>query len=248
MILVIPSIELKDGQCTTAIQGTENKQEYYNQLIENPLELCHLMRRENSKSLHILDMDSFESHSNLINLNSVLYIAQVIDIPIQFHTSYSSIEEIKMLLDNGIYRVIIDDLIYENQEEIKEIISSYGKSRIAFFAKLDDKNNVLTTKNEVHQLEDYLNLLENVNADRVVFNRVKFHNNESYDIKELNKFLEKCEFKVTLYDGVNTSSDLLNLTKLNSKKLDSVILSKALNMNAFPCQDIWRKAEELLEK
>jgi phosphoribosylformimino-5-aminoimidazole carboxamide ribonucleotide (ProFAR) isomerase len=64
MILVIPAIDLRNGKSVHMIQGEEGTESLYRGMSQNPLELSKLWRRENAKTIHINDLDSFDDRGN----------------------------------------------------------------------------------------------------------------------------------------------------------------------------------------
>ena len=100
-------------------------------MLENPINLCGLLRRENSKSIHITDHDSF-MNSNYYNRELILEMSGSVDIPFSLYSDFDSVEECKSYLDGGIYRVCIGKLAITAPEGVENLIQVYKKSRIAF--------------------------------------------------------------------------------------------------------------------
>jgi phosphoribosylformimino-5-aminoimidazole carboxamide ribonucleotide (ProFAR) isomerase len=57
---------------------------------------------------------------------------------------------------------------------------------------------------------------------------------------------ERTNLSVTLNGSVREYKDLTLLQNVHPRKIDSIILDEALYSNAFPCQKIWRIAEQQL--
>ncbi|HPN38518.1 MAG TPA: HisA/HisF-related TIM barrel protein, partial [Melioribacteraceae bacterium] len=53
----------------------------------------------------------------------------------------------------------------------------------------------------------------------------------------------RTKLKITHSGGISGYKDLMEVQKLNSFGIDSVIIGRALYENKFPCQKIWRVAE-----
>lgn len=243
MILLIPSIDLKEGVCCQKIHGQQKMDNFYSQLSDNPLELCKFLRKENSKSLHINDLDSFESGNNLVNINSMLYFINSVDIPIQVYSNYSSADECEMLLENGVYRVVIRDLQYREPNNIRELIKKYSKSRIVFGFKSENRKIKINDYDFVTD-RDYIKFATELGADRFVIGEkiwdVKY---DTANLEILSKLASDFNVRVTVFNGISTPEKLWALNEYKNKGIDSVIIGKPLFENNFPCQKIWRLIE-----
>lgn len=243
MLLVIPAIEMRNGTCFGCIEGEEGTFDYYQELFENPLLLVKLMREENSKALHVYDYDSFHTLDSSANLKSILNLSQNFDIPIQLHSCFVDANHCRMLLDSGIYRLIINELKDENLLSVKSLLKSYSPSRIVFWCELD-KSNELVEKGE-RALDEYLRQIQSVGGRRIV---IKYFD-RLFDISRfefLKSLSQDFNLKISLFEGVYDAENLIMLNNEALKGIDSVIMSETLFRNCFPCQKIWRLAESKL--
>lgn len=242
MLLVIPAIDLSLGKCLGCIDGEFGTDNYYQGLFDNPLHLVRLLREENSKALHINDIDCISGSDNQSNLTVIAEICNNFDIPVQLYSKFIDISTCKNLLDSGIYRLIIDKVDELNKFAFETLISSYTSSRIVFLCLLDGMNQIT---NANISLDDYLKVLTQIGARRIIV---------KYDDLQLNKmrleFLKTISafynLKITVYEGIYKTEDLLNLNNMTFPGIDSIIMSEALYRNCFPCQKIWRLAEAKL--
>ena len=61
-LLVIPSIDIKNGKCVRTVQGIPELDCY--EYGNNPVEMAKIWRAENSKMLHIVDFDAIHGDKN----------------------------------------------------------------------------------------------------------------------------------------------------------------------------------------
>ncbi len=247
MILVIPSMDLKDGECCRCIEGNRSTQDYYNNLSKNPESLLYLWRKENSKSIFISDMDSFDGANNFVNINSILYLSQIVDIPIQLYSRFSDIDECEMFLENGVQRIVLDSMFELETEKVKELISKYTPSRVVFIANSKDNFIEIPGCNKKYSDDSFFAFAKSLGSNRIVYNCISDENDTTKKIEELINYSKTYNIKITLKNGINDSKQLLNLRNFERSGIDSVILGKALYENKFPCQQIWRKVEKDLD-
>ncbi len=245
MILVIPSIEIAEGASTVEIRCDDENSEYFDKISSDPLLLSQLLRKENAKCLHIIDSDSFAKRNNLLNIVTTLYLTESIDIPIQYAARFSSIEECRVLLNSGVYRVVIDgDLVMDNPKSISKLISDFTPSRVAFQADVSSRFVYFHSMQKEMRIGDYIEYLSNLGANRAVYSCDKWRlKDDEPDYHFLEQLAEKNNFKITIADGITSFERLNNLKKLGSSRIDSCIIGKPLYENIFPCQKIWREAE-----
>lgn len=248
MTLVIPSIDLSNGVCAHSIVGEDNTEEMYHGFANDPIRLCQLMRRENSKCLHINDLDSFQGMSNLINANAVLYMIDAVDIPLQYYSDFATINECKLYLDSGIYRIVIGELALGDPEGVRQLIKTYSASRVIF--SLSAENRYIYFHNSRNHLKDtdFINQIRNLGGNRVIYSdRNPIQENFAERLSFLAKLSMETGIKITVNEEIDNADDLIEMNKYNQYGIDSVILGSALFHNNFPCQTIWRKAEAEVE-
>lgn len=243
MILVIPSIALREGICKYCIIGEEGAQDYYKELSNDLLSLCQLWRSENAKTLHLIDLDSFYSDNNYMNVNSIMYISQAMDIPIDVFANFNCYEECKMLLYNGVYRIVISELPISKPTVVSELIEEYGPSRISFGVIADNRN--LSFKKKNISPQEYADIVKKFGGNRLFYGDKKWMEmmNVQADLDYLYDLGKSKGLQITLLEGINSSDELWNLNDNYSDVIDSVVLGRALYENNFPCQKIWRMIE-----
>ena len=236
MILVIPEILIINGKCAFCIEGEEGTEKVYSDFAENPDKLCTLFRRENAKSLHVSDMDSFESGPE--NRDDIVKFTQSVDIPISYYRKFKDKNECEYYLNNGIYRTVLSSDSDLSFDEIKELTNKYTPSRIIYYLK--------SANGSINEDE---NLFQNLTDSGI--NRLQINNDSgSFSDETILQNLPflKNKFRITLYGGVDSYKALAALLNLNHYGIDSVIIGKPLYENKFPCQKIWRLIEAELEK
>lgn len=233
MILVIPSIDLKDGKCCSCISGETGTEDFYESISELPERLVALLRRENSKALHFNDFDSFENGCN--NSDLLIQLSYITDIPFQLYTCIKHYEACHHLLNKGIYRLILSPELFDNEVEIEKLIDKFTASRIVFYYD----SNILNTDILFQK------------ALKTGLKRVYFVNNS----EDINESINSADslfggkgIRVTLGSFTGGPKELWQLNSQSPILIDSVAIGRPLFENSFPCQKIWRLAEAKLEK
>ncbi|MCX6147770.1 MAG: HisA/HisF-related TIM barrel protein [Candidatus Kapabacteria bacterium] len=233
MILIIPSIELKNGICCQKINEIGSGLEVFQNLSENPSRFIKLLRRENAKSVCLIDSDSFDNSNNYDNWEVIEQIKLNTDIPIQLNYNFRSIDDLYKAKQIGISRIIISfQFFLENVIEIIEFGNKFGFSCIS----------IKLMFSKILEFENILKIISKNNIYRIVLTPYNIN-----DLESLYNLISKYKIKITLQDNITSSKELINLNKSNFPNIDSLILGEALYQNVFPCQAIWREIEEILE-
>ena len=242
-ILVIPSIDIKDGKTVRVVQGIPelNCSEYGN----DPVEMALIWRAENAKCLHVVDFDSSHAHSHK-NFHIIRHMCESVVIPIEFGGGIHNLDDAKEIIDMGVYRIIIGTLAYENPAEFEKIMNTFGPNKIS--AAIDVLDNEVAIRGRSIKTgiapEDYALKLHQMGVERFIVTDIKSNGMLLGPNIELSKLIaELTSIKVTLSGGVSGYSDLKKILDVSAAGIDSVIIGRALYENKFPCQKIWRVAE-----
>ncbi|MGB9591503.1 MAG: 1-(5-phosphoribosyl)-5-[(5-phosphoribosylamino)methylideneamino]imidazole-4-carboxamide isomerase [Candidatus Kryptoniota bacterium] len=246
MILVIPAIDVRHGKCVRLVQGEPGTEKVYS---DDPVKMAILWRGENFKALHVVDLDgAFEGKP--LNFDSLKSIVEAVDIPVQFGGGLRTYDDVKRVLDLGVYRAIIGTAAVTNRDLLLKLLEDFGPRRIA--VGLDAVEGTVRIRGwqdsgNISAIDLGKNLKE-AGVVRVILTDISRDGTlRGVNLDWLKQFVTETGLRVTASGGVANYRDLLNLQELEPLGVDSVIIGKALYENAFPCQILWRKNEKLLE-
>lgn len=242
-ILVIPSIDIQNGKMVRSVQGIPelNCTEYGS----DPVEMARIWRAENAKMLYIVDFNGAQNGEQ-INVPIVEEICNSVIIPVIYTGGIRSVNDAKRLFDIGIYRLVVNTISIINPELFKEIIKEFGPSRIN--VSLDVVGNELvikgrTVKTGINPIEHAKNMVE-LGIERFIVTDVTRNGMMTGPNIPLSKSIGKAtKKKITLSGGVRNKDELMDVQSVAEFGVDSVIVGRAMYENRFPCQKLWRVAE-----
>jgi len=246
MILVVPSLDIKNGKVVQRIKSPYKFEFFYKELSENPVDLCKLWRSENAKALHINDLDG--TNPNSPNKQIILDIIDCFDIgiPIILSSRSTSVDDVIQYLEKGIFRVSLSQIAITEPEIAKNLINEYGSSRITFHAIADNDELLFWGKESGYKLSEFIEILQSIGADRLIYGDKEWiGNNKPVNFEKLLNMAKVSKMHITLFCGIPNYENLKKLTEYEKHGVDSVIISKSLYENNFSCQEIWRRAEIL---
>ena len=135
-MLIIPAIDIKNGNCVRLLQGDPDKETIYS---DNPVEMAKKFEGMGAELIHVVDLDgAFEGRP--VNFDIVASIAQSVSIPIEIGGGIRNSETIEKYLQSGIKRIILGTVLL--QDEYKDLISQYKDNIIA---GIDAKDSMVAT-------------------------------------------------------------------------------------------------------
>lgn len=242
-ILVIPSIDIKDGKTVRVVQGIPelNCSEYG----DDPVEMAKLWRAENAKMIHIVDFDGAFEHSNR-NLKIVEKICTSVVIPVEFAGGIRNLDDAKAVFGTGVARIAISTLVFDNRTEFEKIFNMYGPTRVVVCFDIVDEELIIRGR-KIKTGLNYINFakeISKIGVERFIItdvNRNGLMKGPNIDYSLNVAKITKC--KVTHSGGVRNKDELMDLQQYLVEGIDSVIVGRALYENIFPCQKLWRVAE-----
>ncbi|MCL2456600.1 MAG: 1-(5-phosphoribosyl)-5-[(5-phosphoribosylamino)methylideneamino]imidazole-4-carboxamide isomerase [Defluviitaleaceae bacterium] len=164
-MLIIPAIDLQNGQAVRLIQGDYGKKTVYN---PNPVEVAKNFEEMGAEYLHVVDLDGAKD-GNTANIESIRAIRAAIKIPMQLGGGIRTAETASLYLDEiGINRVILGTIAVSNPTFVKEMLRLHGEEKIV--VGVDVRNGKVSTAGWLSDSDvDYLEFIEQLKSYGVKF-------------------------------------------------------------------------------
>lgn len=245
MLLIFPSIEIRRGQCVQLVHGDPGSESLYS---IDPVQMAILWRGENAKTLHVVDVDGLKT-GTVHNWDIIENIVKAVDIPIQVGGGLRTYEDIKSLIEKGVYRIVIGTIAVQDKALVEKLIQDFGARKIAISIEAHDGKIRTDGGKKVHDMSPLTFVLQmkKLGVSRIMYSEfgpdglTKISNPES--LKEL---AIRSGVRITAQGGITGYRDLIRLQEIEKFGVDSVIVGKALYKNKFPCQTLWRLNEKKL--
>lgn len=235
MILVIPSIDIRERKCARLVQEIPGSETRYS---DDPVQMAILWRGENAKLLHVADLDGTHDN-NLRNLDIITSIIRAVDIPIQVSGGIRTYEPAANLFKVGAARVVLSTKAVEDEGFIKRLITEFGPRKVVVAIDVNgDALNAISRGLKIKSLGVERTIYRDLSRDGTL---------AGPDADAIREFAEKTGLKVTVAGGIGGYPDLRRMQDLEPFGVDSVIIGRALYENRFPCQELWRRCEHELK-
>ena len=140
-MMVIPAIDIMDGQVVRLTKGDEEARTNYGD-SGSPLDTARRWRREGAEYLHVIDLDATLGRGD--NRELVQAIIDDLEIPVQIGGGIRSLESARSLLDEGVARIILGSLAMKSPESVSSLREEYGGDRIV--VALDHRRGIVLDK------------------------------------------------------------------------------------------------------
>ena len=121
-MIILPAIDIKDGQCVRLYQGDYAKATVYD---SDPAQVAARWHKAGAKWLHIVDLDG-AAQGYPVNLALLKRVRAATHVPIEFGGGLRSMEHIEQVFDAGVDRVILGTIAITNRVLLQEALTRYG--------------------------------------------------------------------------------------------------------------------------
>ncbi len=233
---IFPAIDIKDKKCVRLIKGDfENKTEYKT----SPVDQAAKYKDHGFKNLHIIDLDGALT-GKTVNLDIINEIVSKYDFKIEIGGGIRNLESIKQYIDAGAEKVILGSGAIKNKEFLRTACAKF-KNQIAL--GLDAKNGNLSVSGWKENLDiktiDFLKEVNEFGVSRIIFtdiNRDGMKTNPNFD--ETVKVAKISNCPVVISGGVSSINDIKKAKDLNNKKIEGIIVGKAIYDGDIKLEDL----------
>jgi phosphoribosylformimino-5-aminoimidazole carboxamide ribotide isomerase len=245
-MLIIPALHIHEGRCIRTADGEPGTRGQY---PVDPVQVARLWRGENAKALHVVALDD-EGAGLRAAFDVLSAIADAVDIPVQFSAGLTDADEVARAFDDaGVSRVVLPATKLRGGEFLALLLERFGPRRIVVEAAVDVAE-IISQGDGSEESEGWIaraTQWKHAGLQRVVVRDASAGASlQDEFVAFLLSLAERTNLSVTLNGSVREYKDLTLLQNVHPRKIDSIILDEALYSNAFPCQKIWRIAEQQL--
>ena len=212
-MLVIPAIDLKDGQAVRLYKGDYNQKTVYS---NNPEELAKEFETMGAKWLHVVDLDGAKD-GECINLETIKKIKQNTSMQVELGGGIRNIETVALYLDEvGIDRVILGTAAINDPQFLKEAISKYGAKKIV--VGVDVKNGYVSTSGSLKTSDvpylDFIKELEKIGVEYIVVTDIsKDGTLQGPNFKMYEQIASVSKINFVVSGGIKDKQNILDVTK-----------------------------------
>ncbi len=229
-MLILPAIDLKDGEVVRFVQGRHSKTVY----SQDPVKTAKHWVKQGARMLHIVDLDG--AMTGIVkNMPLVKEIVSTVDVGVEFGGGVRDIGIVRQLLTYGVKRVILGTRAIEDKVFLESAVKEFGDQVIV---SIDARDGRVMIKGWVESaasldVQEYCARLLQIGIQRVIYTDVsKDGTLQGPNISGV-KGLLKLGMSVIASGGISSLGDLKKLKTLEKKGVAGIIIGKALYEGKF---------------
>ena len=244
-MLLIPAIDLKDGQCVRLVQGDMNQSTTFS---DQPEAMATRWLDAGARRLHLVDLNgAFAGKPK--NLAAVKAILKAVDgrIPVQLGGGIRDLDTIEQYLDLGIRYMIIGTAAIKNPGFLADACAAFPGQIIV---GLDAKDGKAATdgwsKLTGHEVGDLAKKYEDLGVDSIIYTDIGRDGMLSgINIEATVKLAQASSIPVIASGGLSNMQDIENLCAVEDEGVTGVICGRAIYSGDLDFAAAQAKADSL---
>ena len=244
-MILIPAIDLKDGQCVRLKQGDMEQSTVFG---EDPVEMALKWLDKGARRLHLVDLNgAFAGKPQ--NFNAIKSILKAVgdDIPVQLGGGIRDLDTIEKYVDAGIRYIIIGTAAVKSPGFLKDACSAFGGHIIV---GLDAKDGKVATdgwsKLTGHEVVDLAMKFEDYGVESIIYTDIGRDGMLSgINVDATVKLAQALSIPVIASGGLSGMSDIESLCALADEGIEGGICGRAIYSGDLDFELAQARADEL---
>ena len=244
-MLLIPAIDLKDGQCVRLIQGDMDQSTIFG---DNPAAIARRWLDAGARRLHLVDLNgAFAGQPK--NKDAIKEILKEVnnEIPVQLGGGIRDLDTIESCIDAGLRYVIIGTAAVKNPGFLKDACSAFGGHIIV---GLDAKDGKVATdgwsKLTGHEVVDLAKKYQDWGVESIIYTDIGRDGMLSgINIDATVKLAQSLSIPVIASGGLAGMKDIEQLCAVEREGVEGVICGRAIYSGDLDFTAAQNRADEL---
>ena len=227
-LLLIPAIDLKDGQCVRLQQGDMQKATVFS---DRPAEMAAHWKSQGAKRLHVVDLNGAVA-GRPKNESAVRAIIRAAgdDLPVQIGGGIRDLETIETYLDDGASFVVIGTAAVKNPGLLKDACAAFPDQIIV---SIDAKDGKVATdgwsKLSGHEVIDLAKKFEDDGVSAILYTDIGRDGMMSgVNVEATVRLAQAVSIPILASGGVASIKDIRDLMAVEAEGVAGAILGRAL--------------------
>jgi phosphoribosylformimino-5-aminoimidazole carboxamide ribotide isomerase len=225
-MLIIPAIDLLDGQAVRLYKGDYTRVKVYSR---RPEELARKFEQAGARLIHIVDLDAAYGAGNN-NREVISRIRQSVSCELEVGGGIRSTVDISSLLETGIKRLILGTVLVKDPDRAASWIAEYGFHAVGGIDALEGRVKISGWRGD-SDLAD-LTLAEklmSMGIKEIIYTNISRDGTlGGPDITRTNAVAAHTPLPVILSGGIGSAADITLVAKKAHRNIRGVIIGKAL--------------------
>jgi len=235
-MIVIPAIDLRGGRCVRLMQGRKSDVTVYN---DDPVAVAKEFAAAGAKMIHVVDLDGAFSEADSPNRAVLKRILETVDVPIEFGGGVRSLEDARVLADQGVARIVLGTVAAESPDALHGFVERFSSKICVGIDARDGRvmSRGWETANAVNAV-DLARTVAECGVERIIYTDIARDGTlVGPNVEQTVAVARAANVRVTASGGVSSLDDIRQLRDADDSRLDSVIVGKALYEGKFTLEE-----------
>lgn len=225
-MIIIPAIDLKEGQCVRLRQGIMEDSTVYS---DNPVEVAKRWEHMGADIIHVVDLDGAIA-GKPVNHKIIKDITESVDIRIQVGGGIRDLKTVEEYINIGVYRIVLGTIAVKNPLLVEDACNSYpGQIAVG----IDAKDGMVAIKGWTEKTEEkateFATELEDLGVSIIIYTDISRDGMlTGPNISAVKEMAMSLSIPIIASGGVSSIDDLLALHALEDFGVEGAIVGKAL--------------------
>ncbi|MEW5814383.1 MAG: 1-(5-phosphoribosyl)-5-[(5-phosphoribosylamino)methylideneamino]imidazole-4-carboxamide isomerase [Spirochaetota bacterium] len=238
-MIIIPAIDLLEGECVRLHQGRYSQATVY---YKDPVEVARLFESAGAKRIHIVDLNAARGKGRS-NRRTIKKIRQAVACMLEVGGGIRTDKDVLELIEIGIDRLVLGTVFANETGTVAQWINRYGK---LFMAGIDAFNGDV----RISGWEEGTGITDTslaVKAKEIGIASIIYTNIskdgtlEGPDIKNTRRMARLSGLPLILSGGIGSEKDIMAVIRTGDPSIVGIITGKALYEGKFLLEDIIKK-------
>jgi phosphoribosylformimino-5-aminoimidazole carboxamide ribotide isomerase len=225
-MVIIPAIDILNGQCVRLTQGNYENAVYYD---ADPVERARSFEALGIKRIHIVDLDAARGEGKT-NREVIRHIRETVPCTLEVGGGIRSEEDVKELIDRGVDRMIVGTILVRDPDLVARWVSQYGNR---FLAGIDARDGEVRISGWLERTgisdREVARLAKNSGVCGIIYTNISRDGTlRGPDFQRTVPIAEISGLPVVLSGGVSSEQDIRKAAELQNRGIAGVIVGKAL--------------------
>lgn len=241
-MLIIPAIDLKDGQCVRLAQGDFNRVTVYG---DHPAQVAKQWQQQGAERMHVVDLDGSLAGSPKNRL-AVKEIVEAVNIPVELGGGIRDMSTVEAYMDIGVRWVILGTAAIRNEAFAREACQTFPGRIILGIDASDGQVAVQGwTEQTAVSAVDLAKKFEAYGVAAIVYTDIKRDGMETgVNVEATQALALAVRMPVIASGGVSGIGDIRRLLEVEASGIMGVIVGRSLYTGALSLEEAIRLGKQ----
>lgn len=234
-MVIIPAIDIKDGQCVRLYQGEMDKETVY---YEKPLDAARQWVEQGADLLHVVDLNGAVM-GHPVHKQEVAAICTSLGVPVELGGGLRSLESVEEAMEAGVERVVIGTAAYESQDFLRSLCKRFPRKIVVGIDAREGRVAIKGWQKDTSMdAVDLARRCERDGASRIIYTDIGRDGTAlGLNFDETSRLARALKIPVIASGGIASLEDIRRLQDLEKDGVEGVIIGRALYSKAFSLRE-----------